>query len=241
MATLVGTPSSASSFGGGTGAPGNNVVVTRTGVLKDSALWVVTSWDPITAGAVPSSVSDNLVGTYSAGILDSVIDTTNNQNLAQSYFAGHPSGDTTITINFSGTVDVLGVLVFEVAGIRTQGAYGGSAGVRQATPTTVPNLVQAGPFKTLGRPGILLALSGDMTVQSPPAASVAALGWTDAGTFLDLGLGGANFFRAASKPVLDASQSLATFTALNNRSHSTIAMVLLDAGGAYGRPAPGLI
>jgi hypothetical protein len=168
------------------------------------------------------------VNTYSAS-QSMQRDTTNHQSMCRFEANNIASGTPTITVTFSGTPNFRGVHLSEVGGAAASAADG-TAGNTQASPGTGTDAVTSTTVTNTNQPALLVGVAID---------SSGAFGAPAAGTgFTALnngwGFGGSNLARAETKRFTDTTGHAATFTAVGNDIHMTVAGMFDEAAAAGG-------
>ena len=218
----------------GAGVSATTIVGSITVASNGNSIDVYVSWDSTTSITI-SSTGVTSVPTYPWRYLGLINDATNLQGLAHFVADGVQAGTVTVTATFSATTDFRALCLKEIGDTSGSDSAATSPIQNQQTPSTTTDATTSGLATSISQQPILLSgLSFNILGTSTPAAGT---GFTSNGTGWTLG-GGVASGRFESKRIASTDSVAATFTALNNVSHSSACVIFKEKNGTVKLVGP---
>lgn len=213
----------------GSGVNATTIVGSITVASNGNSIDVYVAWDS-TASVTISSTGVASVPTYPWRYLGLANDATNLQGLAHFVADGVQAGVVTVTATFTVTgtptaTDFRALCLKEIGDTSGSDSAATSPIQNQQTPSTTTDATTSGLATSISQQPILLSgLSFNILGTSTPAAGT---GFTSNGTGWTLG-GATASGRFESKRIASTANVAATFTALNNVSHSSACVIFKE-------------
>lgn len=207
----------------GSGVSATTIVGNITVASNGNSIDVYVAWDSTTSITI-SSTGVTSVPTYQWRYLGLANDATNLQGLAHFVADGVQAGTVTVTATFSATTDFRGLCLKEIGDTSGSDSAATSPIQNQQTPSTTTDATTSGLATAISQQPILLSgLSFNILGTSVPAAGT---GFTSDGTGWTFGATASGRFE--SKRIASTNSVAATFTALNNVSHSSACVIFKE-------------
>jgi len=208
----------------GSGVNATTIVGSITVASNGNSIDVYVAWDSTAGVTISSTTGVTSVPTYPWRYLGLANDATNLQGLAHFVADGVQAGVVTVTATFSATTDFRALCLKEIGDTSGSDSAATSPIQNQQTPSITTDLTTSGLATSISQQPILLSgLSFNILGTSTPAAGT---GFTSDGTGWTLG--GAGSGRFESKRIASTASVAATFTALNNVSHSSACVIFKE-------------
>ena len=208
----------------GSGVSATTIVGSITVASNGNSIDVYVAWDS-TTGITISSTGVTSVPTYPWRYLGLANDATNVQGLAHFVADGVQAGAVTVTATFSATTDFRALCLKEIGDTSGSDNAASSPIQNQQTPSTTADLTTSGLATAISQQPILVSgLSFNVLGTSIPSAGT---GFTSDAAVWNFG-GASTTGRTESKRIASTASVAATFTALNNVSHSSACVIFKE-------------